>query len=146
MRQSIRKALRHDDSGFTLIELLVVMIIIGILAGIAIPVFMNQQNKARDTALRSDVSSVAKEISSYYVDNSDSLTAAISGNTLTLRDSVPADVATVNLSSDNTVMETGGTSYITNSTTWCVAMTQTQTTTTVHYHSSNGLGTGVCTT
>jgi prepilin-type N-terminal cleavage/methylation domain-containing protein len=97
MLARIRKAQEEREGGFTLIELLVVIIIIGILAAIAIPVFLNQRKKAVDASIKSDLRTVANEMETYFTDfQTYNDVAAVSG-TMTIGND------TVKLSSGNIV-------------------------------------------
>jgi type II secretion system protein G len=62
---------RYRGEGFTLIELLIVIIIIGILAAIAIPMFLGQRDKAKESAVKGGVHNIELGIGSYAVDNQD---------------------------------------------------------------------------
>ncbi|MDR1426309.1 MAG: prepilin-type N-terminal cleavage/methylation domain-containing protein [Bifidobacteriaceae bacterium] len=84
MMDRIWRSQREQDQGFSLVELLIVIIIIGILAAIAIPLFLSQRQKAFDASVKTDVETLGKEMATWFVDNETPPAAiAITGQTYT---------------------------------------------------------------
>jgi type IV pilus assembly protein PilA len=75
MLARIRKAQEEREGGFTLIELLVVIIIIGILAAVAIPVFLSQRQKGYDAASKAELKTIATAQESFATDSTGGLYA-----------------------------------------------------------------------
>jgi type IV pilus assembly protein PilA len=63
------RARTSDEKGFTLIELLVVILIIGILAAIALPAFLNQREKAQDAEAKTGARTAQTALETLYTDD-----------------------------------------------------------------------------
>src|ERR1039457_6174633 len=74
MTKRISAAGRAED-GFTVIELLVVVLIIGILAAVALPSFLNQKNKAIDASAKELAHSAQIAAETYATDHNGSYSA-----------------------------------------------------------------------
>jgi prepilin-type N-terminal cleavage/methylation domain-containing protein len=140
MLARLRKTSEENEGGFTLIELLVVMIIIGILAAIAIPVFLSQRAKARDTAAKADVSTLGKELATYYVDNVGAVPAiALAGAQPNARYTLNG--SDIGKASQNVTAVVANATATNQDTGWCVQVTYSSgTKTSVAYSAVNGLG------
>jgi type IV pilus assembly protein PilA len=68
--QRLRSRFNREE-GFTLIELLVVILIIGILAAIAIPSFLNQRGKGEDASAKANVKTAQTAWETYRTDEGD---------------------------------------------------------------------------
>ena len=142
MRSRRRATGEEDAEGFTLIELLVVIIIIGILAAIAIPVFLSQRTKGYEASMKSDLRTVAQEVESQNVDNQNYLSTTFGTGTLTPGTSAVTGTnqtvgtnTNVTLSLGNTITWVGATSSA-----YCLKATSSKATAATWYYSSDNGG------
>ena len=78
-----------SQSGFTLVELLVVMLILGLLAGIAIPSFLNQSDKADDAKAKATARAAQTAIEAYATENHGDYTDATNAELHEVENSLP---------------------------------------------------------
>jgi len=96
----------EDEKGFTLIELLVVILIIGILAAIAIPAFLNQRGKAYDASAKSQVRTAQTAMETYATDNNGDYSAATKSALVAIEPTL-ADTGSSTLSAPSGLSATG---------------------------------------
>ncbi len=150
MLNKLRNRIENGEQGFTLIELLVVILIIGILAAIAIPSFLNQRVKGQDACAKSMARTMQTAMETYYTDNN-AYTSATPGALSAIENQIPTTGA--GACGSATAVQTGnqasGTACSGNApgaSNYCVIVTSVSANTFSIYRSAAGVIARTCTT
>src|SRR5215216_1676324 len=124
----------QEERGFTLIELLVVILIIGILAAIAIPSFLNQRSKGNDAEAKSTAVTAAEAMETCATDNNGSYASCTKASLVSIE-------PTLNDAGTRLAVTSGSQDYQ-------ITVASSRDTTNVHFtlsRASNGATTRACT-
>ncbi|MFV0632897.1 prepilin-type N-terminal cleavage/methylation domain-containing protein [Demequina sp.] len=81
---TVPTARRGSDAGYSMVELLVVIVIIGILAAIAIPLYLDHQRKANDAAAQSDAMNLGTLVRAAWDESAGTVTVAQTDDSYTI--------------------------------------------------------------
>jgi type IV pilus assembly protein PilA len=110
------RARAQEEKGFTLIELLVVILIIGILAAIAIPSFLNQKSKATDASAKELVRTAQTAAETYATDHNGLYTGLSASGLQTVESTIQISSGNNNAYLSNAAPDTSAKGYSVTST------------------------------